>query len=93
MYLDGNDKSGHLIHKITDSAFKCNDEADIHSIEIIAWMMFKDKEEQLSGNVPEKWKLHAESWLDDDEKEPFITISTEDAEAETPPSTRKSRKR
>ena len=93
MYLDRKDGAGHLIDKITDCTFKCNDKADIYSIEVITWMVFKDKEEHLSGNVPKKWKLYAESWLDDDIKEPFITISTEDAEAETPPSTRKSGKR
>ena len=55
--------------------------------------MFKDKEEHLSGNVPEKWKIYAQNRFDDNEKEPFITISTEDAETKMPPTTRKSRKR
>ena len=93
MYLDGKDESGHRIQKNTDYAFKCNDNADIYSIEVISWMMFKDKEEHLSGNIPKKWKLYAQSWFDDDEKEPFITISTEDADAKSPPTTKKSRKR
>jgi hypothetical protein len=93
MYLDGKDGVGHLINKITDCTFKCNDEAKNYSIEVVAWMMFKDKKEHLSGNVPEKWKLYARNWFDDDEKEPFITISTEDAEAKSPPTTKKSCKR
>jgi len=56
-------------------------------------MMFKDKEEHLSGNVLEKWKFYAQNWFDDDKKEPFITISTEDAKAKSPPTTKKSRRR
>ena len=72
MYLDGKDGVGHLINKITDCTFKCNDEAKNYSIEVVAWMMFKDKEEHLSGNVPEEWKFHAQNWFDDNKKEPFI---------------------
>ena len=55
--------------------------------------MFKDKEEQLLSNVPEKWKLYKQQWLDDDSMEPFITTSIGGAKPKTPTSTRKLPKR
>ena len=89
MFLDGRDESGYLIQKITDCAFKCNEDANIYSVGVVSWMMCKGKEEHLSGNVPEKWKQYESNWLHDDGKELFITISTEDAGPVTPTSTRK----